>query len=276
MKPADLLKLNKPPCILIFGPAGTGKTALGSQLKNAYGLDFDDGMFTAATLKDKFFDVRQQLEFDVYKDEDPFDPKQFPLARKKLREIIRLNAEGKWDFNGLFVDSLTGLCRASQLYNQYKNYGKNPFAKMLIQDWGSVISDVEEFLTLIRAVRVPAIVTAHVDMKDKAVLNSKGNPIVGQREILAQFPSSATNNHGFRKLMWLFDEVWYSERRPLGAGKASYWVIGNKFGTIQTRTRSSFGKVRHDEIGLEEVLKLTGYNYEQKSSNSITDIKTSK
>ncbi len=261
MKPADLLKLNRPPCILLYGPAGTGKTGLVSQLKNAYGFDFDDGMFTASTLKDKFFDARQQIEFDIFKDENPLEPNMFPLAMKKMQQIIRDNFAGKWDYNGLVIDSLTGLCRASQLHNQFKNT-QNAFTKMEIQHWGALINDIEEFLTLIRAIRVPTIVTAHVDMMDKAVLNARGNPIIGQRETIAQFPSSATTKHGFRKLMWLFDEVWYAEKKPVGQGKESYWVVGNKLGVIQTRTRSSFGRVRHDEIGLEEVLKLTGYHYE--------------
>ena len=118
MKPADLLKLNKPPCILIYGPAGTGKTALVSQLKNAYGFDFDDGMLTAATLKDKFSDIRQQMEFDIYKDENPLEPKQFPLAMKKIQEIVRKSAAKDWKFDGLVIDSLTGLCS----HNFFENY----------------------------------------------------------------------------------------------------------------------------------------------------------
>jgi len=71
MKPADLLKRNYPPSILIFGPPGSAKTSLVSQLSNAYMFDFDDGMKTAAMLHDKFFDARQLIEFDIFRDPNP-------------------------------------------------------------------------------------------------------------------------------------------------------------------------------------------------------------
>ena len=87
MKARDLLRLNYPPNILIYGPAGSYKTALVSQLTNAYMFDFDDGMRTAATLKDKFFDARQQIEFDIYKDRDVLKPTTFMKAKEKLLRI---------------------------------------------------------------------------------------------------------------------------------------------------------------------------------------------
>lgn len=263
MKPPDLLKMNKPPCILVYSPAGGGKTGLAAQLKDAYIFDFDDGMRTAATLKDKFFDIRQKIDFDIYKDPNPMKPKMFPLAIKKLQEIVRKSAEGKWDKNGLVVDSLTGACRAAQLYNQF-TAGQDSFKKMEIQNWGTLINEIEKFLTLVRSVGVPTIVTAHVDMLDAPMMNAYGKPILGQRKVTAQFPSSATTKHGFRKLMWLFDEVLYAERKPIGGGKEKFTVTGNKVGSvIQTRTRSGIDIVRHDEIGLEGLLNLMGYHYEK-------------
>jgi hypothetical protein len=256
MKPADLLKENRPPCILIYGPADSGKTGLVAQLLRAYGFDFDEGMKTAATLKDKFFDARNQIVFDEYKDLNPSKPNKFPLAMKKMQSIARDVAAGKWNFDGLVVDSLTGLCRAAQLYHLFVAK-EDPFAKMDPTNYLAVRSLVDKFLTYVRAVRVPTIVTAHVEIQDEAP-----DKQMQARKITAIHPASATKSHGFRDLLWMFDEVWYAEKKPAGQGKMKYMVTGNKHGIIQTRTRSSFGSVRHDDIGLEKVLEMAGYRYE--------------
>jgi archaellum biogenesis ATPase FlaH len=96
MKPPDILKTNKPPVILIYGPAGTGKTALISQASNGYCFDFDNGMLTAAKLKDKFFDSRQNIEFDIYKEPDPKNPIMYHKAMVKITNIINQKKLGKW------------------------------------------------------------------------------------------------------------------------------------------------------------------------------------
>jgi hypothetical protein len=265
VKPADIIKLNYSPSILIYSMAGDGKTGLISQLFGAYCFDFDRGMRTAATLKDKFFDQRQLIEFDEYRDEDPMKPKQYAVARKKLNGFVRDHANGKGIYDAYIVDSLTGLCKAAQLGIQEASHS-DPLAKMEIQDWGSLIAEIERFLTLLRSLRVLTVVTAHVDMLDKPAKDGKGKPKVGEREVLALFPMSGTKNHGMNKLMWLFDEVWFADKRPIGQGRIEYRVDGNKAGTYKTRTRSSFGLIQHDEIGMVELLKMIGFEYGQKGT----------
>ena len=258
MKPADILKKNTPPSILIFGPAGTRKTALVSQLSKAYLFDFDKGMRTAATFKDKFFDARQGIEFDVYRDPDPRKPTAFLGAMKKMMDIVQLCGARKWKHDACIVDSLTGLCRAVQMHNQFAS-SQNSFAKMEIQNWGALVNDVEKFLTLLRSLHVLTIVTAHVDFIEKKKTSKSL-----ETEITDMFPSSATKKHGFKKLMWLFDEVLYADYRPIGANKMSYRVTGIPTGIIKARTRSGIGLVRHDETGMVDLLKQMGYDYERK------------
>jgi len=264
MKPSDLLKLNFPPVILIYGPAGSGKTALVTQLTGAYVFDFDAGVRTAATLKDKFFSARQGRDddfFDIYKDRNPLEPTKYFEAMKKLKEIVELCAKRKWNHDACILDSLTGLCTAAQLYVQSlgdkNNPYKNPLAHMEIQNWGSLVAEVDRFLLLLQALNVPVIVTAHVDMIEKR----KDNKITGETVITDMFPSSATKRHGSRKLASHFDEMWYAKEKPAGANAINYTVTGKPTGIIRARTRSSFETVVHNECGMVGLLKMIGYEY---------------
>ena len=69
MKAKDLKDLNEPPKILLHGDSSNGKTALISQLSNAYLMDLDGGMLTALSLKDNFTKYRHEIEFDIFKDD---------------------------------------------------------------------------------------------------------------------------------------------------------------------------------------------------------------
>lgn len=272
MKPSDLLKLNFPPVILIYGPAGSGKTALVTQLTGAYVFDFDSGVRTAATLKDKFFSARQGRDddfFDIYKDSNPLKPTRYFDALKKLRGIVELCASGKWNHDACILDSLTGLCSAAQLYVQSlgdkSNPYKDPFAKMEIQNWGSLVNEVDRFLLLLQALNVPVIVTAHVDMIEK----KKDNKISGETIVTDMFPSSATQRHGNRKLSSHFDEMWYAQAKPAGGNKINYTVTGKPSGIIRARTRSSFDTVTHNDVGMVGLLKMIGYEYGKEKDRNV-------
>ena len=265
MKPLDLLKLNFPPVILIYGDAGSGKTALISQLSNAYVFDFDGGMRTAATLKDKCFDTRQKVTFDTYKDTNPRKPTMFFEATKKLKSITESCAKKIWHYDACIVDSLTGLCTAAQLSCQF-NSKNDSFAKMEIQNWGALVSAVDNFLLLLQSLNVPVIITAHVDMIEK----KKGNQISGETVITDMFPSSATKRHGSRKLASHFDEMWYACAKPAGGNAINYTVTGKPTGIIRARTRSSFETVTHNECGMVGLLKMIGYEYGKERTNKTT------
>lgn len=260
MNPADILKKNYPPSILLFGPPGGGKTGLISQLSGGYVFDFDRGMRTAATLKDKFFTVRATVDFDVYRDANPRQPKAYSGAMKKITEIVELTGKEKWRYDACGVDSLTGLCQAAQLHIQglgdKSNPLRDPLAKMEIQNWGSLVNEVERFLLLLRSLKVLTIVTAHVDILEKKVGGK-----LGELEITDMFPSSATKKHGMQKLMWLFDEVLYTDVKPVGGGKMNYRVSGIPTRVIKARTRSGIGLVVHNETGLRGLLEKMGYHY---------------
>jgi len=250
MKPKDLLKLNRPPNILIYGRAGTFKTALVSQASNGYLFDFDDGMRTAATLQDKFTPLRQGIEFDTFVDKNPKQPKAFMNAKKKLLEISALCAKGQWKYDACIIDSLTGMCKSCQL--QVLGSAGNSFKRPEIQHWGMMVNEIENMLTILRSLNVLTIVTAHI-MSDEIDAVSK------------VFPMSITKKHGENKLTWLFDEVLYSRARSKGQGKYDMIVTGQGTGSIEARTRSGLPKnFVHNDCGLVGVLKAMGYSYGKK------------
>ncbi len=259
MKAQDILKQNYPPSILIYGAAGTKKTALVSQLRGGYMFDFDNGMRTAATLKDKFFDARNEIEFDIYRDENPAKPKAFQSAMAKMMNIVQACGSRKWKYDACIIDSLTGMCRASQLHEQAAQ--GDPFKKMEIQDWGRLVGDVEKLLTLLRSLRVLVVCTAHVDYNEKKMLTSAGKPIIGETAVTDEFPASATRRHGFKSLVWLFDEDWIADKKPAGGGKWDYRIDGEGDSVRIARSRSGIGKIVHNDIGMVGLLEKMGYKY---------------
>jgi len=247
MKASDLLDMNKPPSILIYGPAGSGKTALVSQASGAYMFDFDDGMRTALNLHDEFTPLRQEIEFDIYKDQAPTAPCEFVNAKQKLMKIAQLCTVGKWPFDALVIDSLTGLCRSAMLH--VLGCSGDSMRVPQIQHYGQAVNAIESILTLTRSLNVPVLLTAH----EMLIELDTGNLI----RIM-----SVTKPHGMNKLQWLFDEVLRMKVRPKGQGKIDYIVSGRSSSSVATRTRSGIqSDIVINDIGLKGLFKLIGYNY---------------
>ncbi len=262
MKPADLLKQNIPPIICIWGPAGSGKTGLISQMKNGFILDMDGGMRTAATLKDKFFDVRQQIEFQTYIDRPPASPNAFLNAKAKLLNISKAVNAGTWQYDAIALDSLTGLCRAAQLHilntiapDKYSS--PDMWNVPVLKHYNHIVNAVESILTILRSLKVLVIVTAHESLIEIA------------DDILIRI-SSATKNHGANKIPWLFDELWHSRKRAMGQNKMDYIIGGSGNAALSTRTRSGLNRdIVHNEIGLEGILKEIGFSYDRKDVTNV-------
>lgn len=247
MNPPDLLKLNRPPTILLYGPAGTFKTALVSQASHGKIFDFDNGMRTAAQLKDKFFALRQTVDFDVYAEPDPYNPVMFSKFKQELLMIGQKIRQKSWPFDAFIIDSLTGLAEVTKLHVM-KNEAGSSFAKAQIQHWGSMVNEIEAILTTIRTFNVLTIVTAHVNIEE-----------IDDNNMI--FPMSITKKHGQNKILWLFDECWYASIQPAGQGKYSAFVQGMPTFSVKARSRGGIGMENHSEIGLRGLLSKIGYEY---------------
>ncbi len=247
MKARDLIARNKPPSFCIFGPAGSGKTGLVSQAGGAYMFDFDDGMRTAVTLKDKFTHLRQALEFDIYVDENPEKPVEFIRAKKKLMEILQLRAAKKWPYDAVIIDSLTGLCRAAMLH--VLGCSGDAMRVPQIQHYGQAVNAIESILTLLRSLRLPILMTAH-----EMLIETDTSTLI---RIM-----SVTRPHGMNKLPWLFDEVLHMKTRAKGQGVIDYIVSGRSTSTVATRTRSGITRdVVINDIGLQGLFEIVGFKY---------------
>lgn len=253
MKATDLK--NEYPNILIYGSAGTGKTALVSQASRGYMLDFDGGMMTAKTLVDSFSGARKSMEFDTFVDENPEKPRAWMAARKKLQSIVKECQAGTWKYDALVIDSLTGLIKAATLH--VMSCVGDIFMKPRIQDYGSIVQEAEIALTMMRAVKTLRLTTAHELVVEK-IEEKKITPTVDYIT-----PMSATRRHSIGKLMWLFDEVWYATIQRGAANKIDFVIDAKPATSHKCRTRSNLpGNVVHNEIGLVGLLEKVGYKYE--------------
>ena len=247
MKAKDLIDRNKPPSICIYGPAGSGKTALVSQASGAYMFDCDDGMRTALTLKDKFTPLRQQCEFDIYVDKDPLAPCEFMNVKQELMKISQLCGVDKWKYDCAILDSWTGLCRSAMLH--VLGCSGDSMRVPQIQHYGQAVNCVESVLTIMRSLNVPILMTAH----EQLIEMDSGNLI----RIM-----SATRPHGMNKLQWLFDEVLHMKVRMKGQGKRDYIVSGQSSSSILTRTRSGItSDIVVNECGLAGLFEMVGFKY---------------
>ncbi len=136
-----------------------------------------------------------------------------------------------------------------------KDETSNALGQPQRNNWGAMVSYMEAFLTQIRAISKLTLLTAHMQSFD----DEQGNT-------LAFFPSSITKNHGMKSLPWMVDEVWYAKIEPEGMGNVAYTVDGSYINKVCTRTRSSFGKTKHNDIGLVGVLEKVGYKYGKKAA----------
>jgi len=246
---------DRPPNILFYGPVGTQKTALVSQASNGYLFDFDGGMKIALTIDDKFKHLRHNIEFDTYIDENPMQPNQWLLARKKLMSIVEQVQKKTWKYDAIVIDSLTGMAKAIQLY--VMSYAGDSFKKPEIQHWGAMIAELERALTLLRACKVLRLVTAH-ELPIERIKSGNIIPFVDHTT-----PLSVTRPHSDSKLAWLFDEVWYTSIRRGAAGKNDFVVDGGTSNINRSKSRGGLIKpVVHNEVGLAGLLKVVGFSYE--------------
>ena len=254
---ADELK-NTPPKIMIYGPAGSGKTGLVSQANKGYLFDFDGGMLTARNLNDSFSSLRKSIDFDVYRDTKPSNPDGWRRAKEKLISISEQCASNKWAYNACIIDSFTGLSQAIQ--NSVMANDNKPMGKPEIQHYGMIVSELEIILTLITSLHnTLVLVTAH----EMPILSRKGQIGHPEQDTYKFVPLCAGTKLG-PKLPWMFDEVWYADRTSVG-GKIAFVVSGKPSSYNDSRTRSGFVEdFDHTSIGLAALLKKLNYNYDNK------------
>jgi len=247
MKAKDLKVLNEPPKVLLHGDSSNGKTALISQLSNAYLMDLDGGMLTALSLEDAFSKYRHEIEFDIFKDKSFKNPQGWNTFYRKLLTIAELCNKGTWKYDALCLDSMTGIAQIIRHFVMFSKTG-DALAEPERNHWGMMVNCMESVCSIIMTINVPVFITAHdctVYTDDDVVYNILG----------------ITKNHG-EKIPWMFDEVWLAQIKKKGQ-KRCFTISGIGTASRKAKTRMNLGKdVDHTEIGLPGIFKTIGYDYD--------------
>lgn len=185
--------------ILVWSASGTGKTHLAGTFRAdgpCYFFDFDKRMETLAGL---------DIDYDSYRDTDPFRPVAYDGALKKLEELHR-----NCPYRTIVLDSLTTFAIAAM--NKVMPLAKSFMPKMtrmgdgktevpVMQDFMGQMKFIEQFMLKLVALPCHVIVTAH-ETTDKD-------------EITQQiFKNIAVTGKLSNQLPGLFNEVWRMETKP--------------------------------------------------------------
>jgi hypothetical protein len=236
-----------PPKLLLLGDPGTGKTALACTLgAHAQVLDLDNGLRTALTLKDSFYDARTSIDVLSCAETDASKALAFQRTRAYLQDIQRASAAGKWPFKALVLDSWTALAEASVRHIMAAS-GKLG-AQPQIQQWGMAFLELENILAILKALPCLTIVIAHLQRSEedgvmKATIASPGQKLPA-------------------KIPMYFDEIWVT--RPVTqAGKTSYTLQTKASAGCIARSRCNLPDGSDVGLGLPELLRRAGYDIEK-------------
>lgn len=267
MKPTDILTEQVGPTICVYGPPMSAKTTLVSQASGGYLMDYDNGMLSAALVKDRFSPLRHQIEFDRYLDKKASNPIAFMKGKEKIINIANLVWKGKFDYDALIIDSLTGLCRACERMILH-NTGH---VRLSQPDWGMVVSELEQILNLLSTLPILVLVTAHEDVYQVGE-TTKIRPYASGQKIPNILPA-------------FFDEIWHAQARPVGPDKFQYTIVGRGTNVRTARTRSGMVKPMvhasepslETDLGLKGLLKKMGHEYgkrkEEIKTSEVTTVK---
>lgn len=211
MKVHELMSLNIPTKALLYSIPGQGKTELLLTLGDrCQYIDCDGNLEVAFGLHDNLRDVRLNVDIVQFLEEDPMH-KAVAFGRLK-HYIYGLPAEikaGRFKKEALVIDSLTSMAVGAQweIMGNASRIGMNP----QIQEWGLIITQIENIIMALRALPIRVFVAAHqqefVDPEDKTQIQIA---IPGQK-----LPS---------KIIRLFTEIWYLRIRAIGEGKQELYI----------------------------------------------------
>lgn len=241
-RPSELTRL--PPKILIFGPAGSGKTALTATLGDRLQLlDLERGWTTALTMRDKFTEERAKIDVvECYE-----EPPQFGGAHDKLvahiSKVQKEIAAGTYKYKALGIDTLT-----SWVSSIVRKVGKS--AQMRIQDWGEIIREVEMVLAAVRALPIIVILNCH----DELFEVKKGELVIDVRTQISVPTKKLPSN-----IPVYFDEVWYARVAPKGGGVNEYVLQTVQEPHLIARSRGQLPNKTKSDEGMPELLKKIGY-----------------
>jgi len=259
VKLSDLKK--KPPKIILYGPAGSGKTAFVSTIgKDGYLIDIDGGIETARTLKDDFFETRQGIEVLPCAETDVQRPSAYRLLKTEMLRIFNEVRKGTFEHKVLIIESLTSL--SDSLVRYIMGNSNMLYKPPQMQQHLLISAELDQFLLMVYSIKIPVVLTAHqmvytVDNKQKMDI-----AVSGQRT-----PS---------KVLGYFDEVLRAKVQNEAGGKVSFQIVAKPTASQIARSRSNIPPLVNSNVGLKDVLLTMGYDIDQHEINKPDELKKRK
>ncbi len=224
---------SKPPKILLYGPAGRGKTALFLTLgERAQLVDLDDNLEVGLGLHDNLREERLKVDVKQYVDSNPRKSSVLRKAKAKIIDIVNDCNKGNYPFDILGLDSLTSLAAAAQdhVMGNSNRFGENP----QIQEWGLILNEIENVIKLLRCLPIPVVVIAHETTFVSDDISQVQIAIPGQK-----LPGKVTR---------MFSEIWYMRIKSIGQQKSQIFI--QTAPTTAITCRSGRGLANAKKVGV--------------------------
>jgi hypothetical protein len=248
MKISDFKPKSK--IMIIYAPPGGGKTGFaltGGPLVSV--ADFDDGLATGLTLKDRWTPERVQVEMTQFLDPEPTKAQAWAKFKTWVRDLqVKSKLPSGLPFKVLVIDSLTQMCEACLRFitGNSGKLGKDEVTNITQPEWGLLQLEVLEMVRLLKSLPCITIFLAHQEVKE----------LDGTSSIDVGIPTQKLPP----KLIALMDEVLFLQVRTVG-GVTSRNILTKPTGAATIRSRSNLEPSIPVDKGLRYLLRQMGYDY---------------